>query len=253
MDLDWCHRDKFLHKSLTFCLFVLCLERVPGSYDWKGHLCPSGSRVHWALAEKCVGLSSSPAAWYPVCTSVFIPSACRSAALLWFTFKQLLISIQFCVVAVIVVYITYWCMIHNSAYCLSVSKHSYTIHGFPVSKCCNHRQDTKKISPSMNCLRCLRGAGEREPERNTEGSKRGKGVTTERGWGRRQETMRKARGKGAFVAQNVVITLLLAGNCSAWSWARSLGNWEAGNELQIKERSASPFSLHLSLRPLEII
>lgn len=67
-----CHR--------LFCLFVLPLERVPGSYDRKGHLCPSGSRVHWALAEKCVGLRSSLAGWYPVCTSVFIPSVCRSVA-----------------------------------------------------------------------------------------------------------------------------------------------------------------------------
>lgn len=66
---------------LLFCLLVLLLERVLGSYDRKGHLCPSGSRVHWALAEKRVGLhSSSPAGWYPVCAPACIPSVCHSVA-----------------------------------------------------------------------------------------------------------------------------------------------------------------------------
>lgn len=66
---------------LCVCLLVLLLERVLGSYDRKGHLRPSGSRVHWALAEKRVGLhSSSPAGWYPVCAPACIPSVCHSVS-----------------------------------------------------------------------------------------------------------------------------------------------------------------------------
>lgn len=70
--------------ALTFCFVCpLSLERVPGSYDWKGHLCPSGSRVHWALAEKCVGLCSSLAG--------MIPSTYISVYPICFPFKELLI------------------------------------------------------------------------------------------------------------------------------------------------------------------
>lgn len=247
MDLDRFHPDRFLDMSLTFCLFVLPLEKVPGSYDWKGHLCPSGSRVHRALAEKCVGLCSSLAACYPVRTSLFIPSACRSVVLLWFTSKQLLIPIQFCVVAVC---ITCWCIIHNSAFCLSVSKHSPIPFMACLSlKCCSHWQDTKTNQSEYESP----GAPARHRGEGMWKGHRGKWLTTERDRGRRQETMRKERGKGAFVEHNVVITLPLAGKCSAWSWARSLGNWEAGNELQTEKCSASPFSLYLSPRPLEII
>lgn len=39
--------------------FFSSLERVPGSYDWEGHLWPSGPRVHGALAEKCIALCLS--------------------------------------------------------------------------------------------------------------------------------------------------------------------------------------------------
>lgn len=68
-----------MHDWFCVCLLVLLLERVLGSYDRKGHLCPSGSRVHWALAEKRVGLhSSSPAGWYPVCAPACVPSVCHS-------------------------------------------------------------------------------------------------------------------------------------------------------------------------------
>lgn len=103
----------------------------------------------------------------------------------------------------------------------------------------------------MNRLGCLRGTAKRQRERNTERSgwpQRFLGG----GWG--QEAIRKEGWKGAsFVEQNVVITLLLAGKCSAWSWAQSLGNWEAGNELQIEKHSASPLRPCMSLRLLEII
>lgn len=147
-----------------------------------------------------------------------------------------------------------WFIIVLIHYCLLASKHT----PLPFMACLSLSvvitgRTQKQISQSMNRLRCLRG--KRATERNTEGSRRGKGVTTERkgGWGRRQEAMRKAKGKGIFVEQNVVITLLLAGKRSVWSWARSPGNWEAGNELQIEEHSASPFRLHLRLGPPEII
>lgn len=55
-------------------------------------------------------------------------------------FKQLLIPIQFCVVAV---YIPCVRIIHNSAFCLLVSKHSPTPFMACLSlKCCSHWQDT---------------------------------------------------------------------------------------------------------------
>lgn len=61
---------------MTIRLFVLSpTATVPGSLDRKGHLCPSGSRVHRALAEERVGLVSSPAAT----PTLFIPSALLSA------------------------------------------------------------------------------------------------------------------------------------------------------------------------------
>lgn len=227
--------------SLTLCLLVLLLERVLGSYDGKGHLCPSGSRVHWALAEKCVGRhSSSPAGWYPVCTPASIPSVYHSVAWRWlstpvqfFIFSPLALSLS-------ALHASLPLIIFPFLFLKRVNTHHLPFSTHLSRKCSNHWRNDKSAYelPGEGGGGALLASRKKQwIETEKQGWPQGRegwvpglgegrgGWTCARGDG---TTMRQRRGKEAFVEQNVVIALPLAANCFGARLSQVSREWSDG-------------------------
>lgn len=201
--------SQFLSMPLTLYLFVSFVERVPDSSERRGHICSSGSWVHRALAEKCVGIRSS---LWSVTLDVVVWCICFQVSLLLFNPKN----------------ITYICLL-MVLFVVFFGLHACTWFIMLLFTLIRKRINT--LRSKFSCLKVLswhmQYKGDCMPTRETERRKRQKeklrlgetGNNEIEGWG--------------LVEKNVAITLS-AGKCSAWSRSRTCGNWVAGNELRIK-------------------